>query len=175
MLLEGAAVRVVCAPWAGMPVLGAAVSALWSGMAVPLWRVLCEPSCWCRCMVPLQRAAAACCLRGCVRFGVGVVRFGAGLLAASGCRCRVASGWLQGVAISWDSGAAAGLSECCVCFGADLLVSCRVPLQRAVCILGMLLQGAAVRSLGPDGDYVYAASVWLPPINIFCYLGSIMA
>ena len=108
-----------------------------------------------------------------MRFGVGVVRFGAGLLAASGCRCRVASGWLQGVAISWDSGAAAGLSECCVCFGVGLLVSCRVPLQRAVCILGMLLQGAAVRSLGPDGDYVYAASVWLPPINIFCYLGSI--
>ena len=65
VLLEGAAVRVVCAPWAGMPVLGAAVSALWSGMAVPLWRVLCEPSCWCRCMVPLQRAAAACCLRVC--------------------------------------------------------------------------------------------------------------
>jgi hypothetical protein len=86
-----------------------------------------------------------------------------------------AAGWLQGVAISWDSGAAAGLSECCVCFGAGLLVSCRVPLQRAVCILGMLLQGAAVRSLGPDGDSVYAASVWLPPINIFCYLGSIMA
>ena len=83
-----------------------------------------------------------------------------------------ASGWLQGVAISWDVGAAAVLSECCVCFGAGVLVSCRVPLQRAVCILLMLLQGAAVRSLGPAGDNVYAASVWLPTINIFCYLGS---
>ena len=167
MLLEGAAVRVVCAPWAGMPVLGAAVSALWSGMAVPLWRVLCEPSCWCRCMVPLQRAAAACCLRVCALWS------GSGALWSwPAGRFRVP---LQGVAMGWDGGAAAGLSKCCVCFGAGLLVSCRVPLQRAVCILGMLLQGAAVRSLGPDGDYVYAASVWLPPINIFCYLGSIMA
>ena len=130
-------------------------------------------------LVPMHGAVAAC--------RCSVLPEGVCALEWEWCALELACWPLQGAAAGWLQGGfrvlllagivvpLQGCQSAVLCFGAGLLVSCRVPLQRAVCILGMLLQGAAVRSLGPDGDSVYAASVWLPPINIFCYLGSIMA